>query len=57
MGCIIPDHCLYIYSEEETLEGWSLMYTRNRRGPITVSSGTADVAVAGEDVFPFRTIC
>ena len=38
-------------TEEETLEGRSLMYTKNRRGPSTVPCGTPDVTAARDDVF------
>ena len=43
-------------TDEETLEGRSLMYTRSRRGLSTVPCGTPDVTAAG-DVFPSRTTC
>ena len=44
-------------TEEETLEGRLLMYTKNRREPSTAFLGTPEVTGAGNDDFPSRTTC
>ena len=44
-------------TEEEIVEGRSLIYTRNKTDPSTIRCGTLDVIAAREDAFLLRTTC
>ena len=55
--CTVENRQQKVVLKRKTLEGRSLLYTRNRRGPSTVPCGTPDVTAARDDVFPSRTTC
>jgi len=44
-----------MWTVDRTLLGRSFMYTRNNRGPVTVSCGTPDITGDSEDVWPSST--